>query len=48
MNEKQNDKLHKTVKGTSIAVKVVLVLGGIALLAFLGWLGYSIYSWLGV
>lgn len=48
MNDKQNGNLHKAVKGTSIAVKVVLVLGGIALLAFFGWLGYSIYTWFGV
>lgn len=48
MSDKQSNKLHKAVKGTSIAVKVVLVFGGVALLAFFGWLGYSLYTWLGV
>ena len=46
--DKKQDKLRRTVKGTSIAVKVVLVLCGIALLGFFGWLGVQIYTWLGV
>ena len=45
---KNNDnKLHKTVKGVGIAVKVLLTLGGIALTIFFVWLGFSIYTWLG-
>lgn len=44
----KNNKLYKIVKGASIAAKAVLVLCGIALVAFFAWLGFSIYSWLGV
>ncbi len=44
----KKERLKKTVKGTRIAIDVILVLIGIALVGFLGWLGYSIYAWLGV
>ena len=47
MNANKN-KVHKTVKVTSIVVKALLVLGGVALTLFLVWLGLSIYTWLGV
>lgn len=49
MNKTENkNKMRKTVKVTSIVVKALLVLGGIALTLFLVWLGLSIYTWLGV
>ena len=41
-------KLRKAAKGTRVVVNVILVLCGIALVGFFGWLGYSIYIWLGV
>ena len=46
--QNNNDTIHKAAKGTSIAVKVMLALGGVALLAFFAWLGVQIYTWLGV
>ena len=45
---KPNNKFNKAVKGTGIAVKVMLVLCGIAIAAFLAWIGYNIYSMFGV
>lgn len=42
--DKPTSKLRKTAKGVRIAVKVVLTLGGIALMLFLAWLGMSFYD----
>ena len=47
MDDKQKDKLRKAAKGTSIAVNVLLFLGGVALAAFLVWLGVEIFEYLG-
>lgn len=35
------------MKAFKIILNVVLSLAGIALLSFLGWLGYKIYEWIG-
>lgn len=48
MNDKKSNKIIKAVKGTGIAIKVVLVLGGIAMAAYFAWLGYKFYLLLGV
>lgn len=45
--KQQNFKLHNTAMGTSIAVRVMFVLCGVALLAFFGWFGISICTLLG-
>ncbi|MDE6201547.1 MAG: hypothetical protein K2M47_06710 [Clostridiales bacterium] len=42
--QNKNSKLNKVVKGTGIAVKVVLVLLGLATAAFFAWIAYSLYT----
>ena len=45
---KSSAKLRKTAKAMGIALRVMLILGGIALMLFFVWLGLSVYTWLGV
>lgn len=43
----KKDKLRKAAKGTRVAANVILVLCGIALVGFFGWLGYELYIYFG-
>lgn len=44
---KDKKHLRRAVKGTGIAINVVLVLCGIGLVVLFTWLGVQIYTWIG-